>query len=96
VLLPGLESLQAQFERVQGFLSERHAARGGEEVSVIVSHALTIELAMLALLGLGAEAMQRFRFRLSNTGVHIIENDAIGAGARLLLVNSLSHLGRWV
>lgn len=96
VLVPGLESLRAQFARVRAFLHERHGARAGEDVTVIVSHAMTIELAMLALLGLDAEALQRFRFRLSNTGVHIIENDAIGAAGRLLLVNSLSHLGRWV
>jgi broad specificity phosphatase PhoE len=95
-VLPGVEPLLEQFERVTDFLHDRHRQRGSEPVTLVVSHAFTIELALLALLGLGLDALGEFRFRLSNTGVHVVENDALGEGSRLLMVNALQHLGRWV
>ncbi|WP_238139639.1 histidine phosphatase family protein [Roseateles aquatilis] len=123
VLIPGVESLTAQFERVRSFLSElgeRRSPSGGADATseavrpgatraaheapsagarattLIVSHATTVELALLALLGLELDALRRFRFRLSNTGVHVVESEGLGAPARLLMVNGLAHLGRWI
>ncbi|MBB2485174.1 histidine phosphatase family protein [Mitsuaria sp. WAJ17] len=92
--LSGVESLRAQFLRAQGFLKERLAAGGGHHM--IVSHAQTLELLILSLLGLALEDLQRFRFRLSNTGVHMIECQTDGSAPRLMLVNSLAHLNRLV
>lgn len=93
---PGVESLKSQFERVRAFLADRHETRGTEPVTLIVSHAMTLELALVSLLGLDVSVLQRFRFRLSNTGVHVVESGMPGTDARLLMVNALTHLDRWV
>jgi len=97
VALPeGVESLAEQDRRVRAFLHERHARRGGSPVTLVIAHAFTIELALLALLGLPLGVLDAFRFRLSNTGVHVVENDRIGSPARLVLTNCRAHLGNWV
>lgn len=96
VVLPmGVEPLAEQDRRVRAFLDERHARRGGSPVTLVVAHAFTIELALLALLGLPMGVLDAFRFRLSNTGVHVVENDRIGSPARLVLTNCCVHLGNW-
>jgi broad specificity phosphatase PhoE len=93
VLIEGVESVTAQFARVRSFLRE---CRGGPGATLIVSHATTLELALLALLGLTPDALARFRFRLSNTGVHVVESEGLDRPARLAMVNGLGHLGRWL
>ncbi|MGW8142269.1 histidine phosphatase family protein [Sphingomonas zeae] len=93
---PGLEPLADQAARVRSFLHERHRDRGDEGVTTVVTHAFTIELALLALLGLGLTALRDFRIRISNAAVHVVENDAVGQPARLMLVNARHHLGGWL
>lgn len=93
---PGVEPLREQSGRVREFLAQRHRERAGESVTLVVSHAFTIELAMMALLGLAPDALESFRFRLSNTAVHVVENDGIGLPSRLLLVNAKNHLETWL
>lgn len=93
---PGLETLADQAARVRSFLADRHGRRGEEAVTTVVTHAFTIELALLALLGLGMEALRAFRIRISNAAVHVVENDALGGPSRLMLVNARQHLGGWV
>lgn len=90
---PGVETLLEQMERVEGFLLDRHASRGDEKLTFVVSHAFTIELAILRLLGLGADSLARSRVRISNAALHVIENETLGGSTRLVLVNAMNHLG---
>jgi len=93
---PGIEPLSRQDARVRDFLRDRHAHRGDARCTLLVAHAFTIELAILALLGLQSAALTAFRLRLSNAAVHVVENNALGGLARLLLVNAKNHMTRWL
>lgn len=93
---PGMEPLARQDARVRAFLRDRHARRGAAERTLIVAHAFTIELAILALLGLPLATLSTFRLRLSNAAVHVVENDEFGGPSRLLLINAKNHMGRWL
>lgn len=90
---PSVETLLEQMERVEDFLRDRHASRGEEELTLVVSHAFTIELAILLLLGLGPDSLARLRLRISNAALHVIENETLGGSTRLILVNAKNHLG---
>ncbi|GGY24669.1 histidine phosphatase family protein [Paludibacterium paludis] len=91
--LPGVETLLAQRERVADFLLDRHAGRGRELSTLVVSHAFTIELAINLLLGQTPRMLARWRLRISNAALHVIENDYVGGPSRLMLVNAKNHLG---
>jgi 5''-phosphoribostamycin phosphatase len=93
---PGMESLAEQDRRVTSFLRDRHRHRGQNQITFVLAHAFTIELALLALLGLDLGTLTKFRFRLSNSAVHIVENAELGGPSRLLLVNAKNHLHRWL
>src|SRR5215213_4424496 len=86
--VPGMESLAAQNRRVTSFLRDRHQHRGQDQITLVLAHAFTLELALLALLGLDLDILAKFRFRLSNSAVHIVENAELGEPSRLLLVNA--------
>ncbi|MCA6221634.1 histidine phosphatase family protein [Photorhabdus antumapuensis] len=93
---PEVETVIEQRARVTDFLRQRHQQRGREKVTVIVSHAFTIELAMFVLLGLESSLLQRWHMRISNTALHVIENEEIGGKSRLVLVNAKNHLRLWL
>lgn len=92
-VLEGVEPMLVQRGRVEDFLRERHARRSGEELTLVVSHAFTIELAINVLLGLEPRTLRRWRIRISNAALHIVENDILGGQSRLVLVNAKCHLG---
>lgn len=92
-VLPGVEPLLTQRSRVEDFLRERHARRGGEQLTLVVSHALTIELAINVLLGMESHVLRHWRIRISNAALHVVENDQLGGPSRLVLVNAKNHLG---
>jgi broad specificity phosphatase PhoE len=85
---PGLEPVAVQAARASEFLRERFA--DGVD-AVVVSHALTIELMLLGFLGLGGAALARCRFKVSKTGVSILERAPDGS-QRVVVVNSKAHL----
>ncbi|WP_157835569.1 histidine phosphatase family protein [Photorhabdus australis] len=93
---PEVETVIEQRARVTDFLRQRHQQRGREKVTLIVSHAFTIELAMFVLLGLEISPLQRWHMRISNTALHVIENEEIGGKSRLVLVNAKNHLRLWL
>ncbi|MEN3262772.1 histidine phosphatase family protein [Sodalis endosymbiont of Spalangia cameroni] len=93
---PGVETVTSQQARVSDFLKQRHRFRGGEALTLIVSHALTIELAIMTLLGLEPAALQRWRLRISHTALHVVENETLGGPSRLVLTNAQNHLGLWL
>lgn len=93
VVQPGIESLAAQRARLVDFLQQRHEQRGLEQVTLVVSHAYTIELAIHHLLGLGLAAFKQFRLRISHAAVHVVENERLGSTSRLVLTNGKHHLG---
>ncbi|NHB92785.1 histidine phosphatase family protein [Photorhabdus cinerea] len=93
---PGVETVVAQQARVADFLLERHRHRSEEKLTVVVSHAFTIELAIFVLLGLELAMLQRWRIRISNTALHVVENEEVGGKSRLVLVNAKTHLGFWL
>jgi|GEM_PF-4793636 len=92
-VLSGVEPLLTQRTRVEDFMRERHACRGGEQLTLMVSHALTIELAINVLLGMELHVLRRSRIRISNAALHVVENDQLGGQSRLVLVNAKNHLG---
>lgn len=90
----GVETVLEQMGRVESFLRDRHASRGDEKLTLVVSHAFTIELAILRLLGWApAEGPASSRVRISNAALHVIENETLGGSTRLMLVNAKNHLG---
>lgn len=93
---PGIEPLAVQDERVRAFLRDRHERRDGDPLTLVVAHAFSIELAIIALLGLSTAVLTSFRLRLSNAAIHVVENDQLGRPSRLLLVNAQNHFGRWL
>jgi 5''-phosphoribostamycin phosphatase/probable phosphoglycerate mutase len=95
-VLPGVETLLEQRARVKDFLCERHARRGEERLTLVVSHAFTIELAINVLLGLKVQALKQWRVRISNAALHVIENDELDGPSRLMLVNAKNHLGTFL
>ncbi|OTA21867.1 5''-phosphoribostamycin phosphatase [Xenorhabdus beddingii] len=93
---PEVETVAEQKARVTDFLCQRHQERGKEKVTVIVSHAFTIELAIFVLLGLEVSLLRHWRIRISNSALHIIENEEIGGKSRLVLTNAKNHLRLWL
>ncbi|CDL84500.1 histidine phosphatase family protein [Xenorhabdus szentirmaii] len=93
---PEVETVAAQRTRVADFLCQRHQERGEEKVTVIVSHAFTIELAIFVLLGLDVSMLSQWRIRISNSALHIIENEEIGGKSRIVLTNAKNHLRLWL
>lgn len=93
---PGVETVAAQQVRISDFLRQRHQFRGAEALTLVVSHALTIELAIMTLLGLEPAILQRWRLRISHTTLHVVENEALGGHSRLVLANGQNHLGLWL
>ncbi|CDH20049.1 putative BtrP [Xenorhabdus bovienii str. kraussei Quebec] len=93
---PEVETVVAQRARVTDFLRQRHQERGKEKITVIVSHAFTIELAIFVLLGLEVSLLQHWRIRISNSALHVIENEEIGGKSRLVLTNAKNHLRLWL
>jgi broad specificity phosphatase PhoE len=91
-VVTGLESLRAQHRRVHGFLTE--LGRRAQD-AIIVSHAFTIELALADLLGLELEWLHSPRFKISTSGIFVVEVDNEGVG-RVVVANSKAHLGRIV
>lgn len=91
-LLSGLESLYQQSLRVKQLLTELLPdARKAEPNFLLFSHGFTIELALLFLLKLELTTLQQWRFKISNTALHIVEYDNIGR-CRLIAVNNRHHL----
>jgi 5''-phosphoribostamycin phosphatase/probable phosphoglycerate mutase len=90
---PGVETVLEQVARVEDFLRDRHASRGDENLTLVVSHAFTIEMAILRLLGLRPDRLARSRVRISNAALHVVENETLGGSTRLILVNAKNHLG---
>ncbi|MFJ4094884.1 histidine phosphatase family protein [Kitasatospora sp. NPDC089913] len=91
--IAGVESWTAQRARVREFL----AACGGPPERrgglVLVSHAETIQALLFELLGLGDELLRTVRFRISNTGVFIVDRTEEECSS-LVVANSKAHLAR--
>ncbi|MBB5158814.1 histidine phosphatase family protein [Saccharopolyspora phatthalungensis] len=86
---PGVESLAAQRHRVRSFLHERCSADGEY---VMVSHAETTQALLLVLLGLESCVYSAFRFKVSRTGVFVIDVPRDGPPT-LVTANTKAHLG---
>ncbi|OKI02193.1 hypothetical protein A6A06_14060 [Streptomyces sp. CB02923] len=98
--IAGVESWTAQRARVRRFLRERCGDRPGAGF-VLVSHAETIQALLLELLGLDDSVLLAARFKVSNTGVFIVDRtvDAPTDGTEqpcgyLVVANSKTHLAR--
>nr|CAG38703.1 putative phosphatasein lividomycin pathway [Streptomyces lividus] len=98
--IAGVESWTAQRARVRRFLRERCGHRPGTGF-VLVSHAETIQALLLELLGLDDAVLLSARFKVSNTGVFIVDRtvDATTDGTEqpcgfLVVANSKTHLAR--
>ncbi|MCC3776403.1 histidine phosphatase family protein [Streptomyces sp. UNOB3_S3] len=96
----GVESWVAQRARARGFLRER-CAPGTAGGFVLVSHAETIQALLLELLGLDDAVLPATRFKVSNTGVFIVDRAPGGAPegtekacGSLVVANSKAHLAR--
>ncbi|CAM5256262.1 5''-phosphoribostamycin phosphatase [Streptomyces alboniger] len=89
----GVESWAAQRRRVRAFLDDRCPAAGGSGRWVIVSHSETMQALLYELLGLDDALLHRTRFKISNTGVFIVDRTEDGC-ASLVVANSKTHLAR--
>jgi len=86
---PGLESVRSQHQRIVSFLEQRWSRAEGNVV--VVSHALTIELALLWILQCDLGLLRRVRFKVSKTGCFIARREA-DRTVRLVVANSKAHL----
>ncbi len=88
---PGGESDQSLFDRVAatvGGIREDHSETHGN--ILVVAHGGTLRALIVALVGLPASSM--WRFRLSNAGLSIVTVFGDGSGV-IDLLNDTSHLG---
>ncbi|GAA3493946.1 hypothetical protein GCM10019016_010450 [Streptomyces prasinosporus] len=89
----GVESWTAQRRRVREFLNERCSAGQGGGPWVLVSHSETMQALLFELLGLDDDLLHHTRFKISNTGVFIVDRTEDGC-ASLVVANSKTHLAR--
>ncbi|MEU5977798.1 histidine phosphatase family protein [Streptomyces sp. NPDC047315] len=89
----GVESWREQRRRVRDFLAERCSPRGSRGPRLIVSHSETIQALLFELLQLDDGLLHRARFKVSNTGVFIVDRTENGCTS-LVVANSKSHLAR--
>ncbi|GAA4932952.1 histidine phosphatase family protein [Streptomyces coeruleoprunus] len=89
----GVESWAAQRRRVREFLGERCPVAAGGGRWVLVSHSETMQALLFELLGLDDALLHRTRFKISNTGVFIVDRTEDGC-ASLVVANSKTHLAR--
>ncbi|WP_206506215.1 histidine phosphatase family protein [Streptomyces chrestomyceticus] len=92
----GVESWAAQRARVREFLRECLAGPPAAGF-VLVSHAETIQALLMELLDLGDGMLRSARFKVSNTGVFIVDRTLDGTEepcSSLVVANSKSHLAR--
>lgn len=89
----GVESWAAQRRRVREFLDERCRVDAGAHRWVLVSHSETMQALLFELLGLDDALLRHARFKISNTGVFIVDRTEDGC-ASLVVANSKTHLAR--
>ncbi|AYF26934.1 MULTISPECIES: histidine phosphatase family protein [Micromonospora] len=89
----GVESWTAQRRRVREFLDERCPAGHGGGPWVLVSHSETMQALLFELMGLDDDLLHHTRFKISNTGVFIVDRMEDGC-AFLVVANSKTHLAR--
>ncbi|MEU7282075.1 histidine phosphatase family protein [Streptomyces sp. NPDC045431] len=89
----GVESWVAQRRRVREFLDARCPVGGDGARWVLVSHSETLQAVLFELLGLDDALLHRTRFKISNTGVFIVDRTEDGC-ASLVVANSKTHLAR--
>ncbi|MFG2296352.1 histidine phosphatase family protein [Streptomyces sp. NPDC048603] len=92
----GVESWAHQRRRVREFLDARCPPAEGAGTGtrwVLVSHSETIQALLFELLGLDDVLLHRTRFKISNTGVFIVDRTEDGC-ASLVVANSKTHLAR--
>lgn len=89
----GVESWTEQRGRVREFLDARCPVSGAGGHWVLVSHSETLQALLFELLGLDDVLLHRTRFKISNTGVFIVDRTEDGC-ASLVVANSKTHLAR--
>ncbi|MEU3634015.1 histidine phosphatase family protein [Streptomyces fradiae] len=89
----GVESWTAQRRRVREFLDSRCPVGADGARWVLVSHSETLQAVLFELLGLEDALLHRTRFKISNTGVFIVDRTEDGC-ASLVVANSKTHLAR--
>ncbi|MEU7568699.1 histidine phosphatase family protein [Streptomyces fradiae] len=89
----GVESWAAQRRRVREFLDSRCPVGADGARWVLVSHSETLQAVLFELLGLEDALLHRTRFKISNTGVSIVDRTEDGC-ASLVVANSKTHLAR--
>nr|CAG34031.1 putative phosphatase [Streptomyces ribosidificus] len=89
----GVESWVDQRRRVREFLDARCPVGGDDARWVLVSHSETLQAVLFELLGLEDALLHRTRFKISNTGVFIVDRTEDGC-ASLVVANSKTHLAR--
>ncbi|MCC3650692.1 histidine phosphatase family protein [Streptomyces sp. S07_1.15] len=89
----GVESWVAQRRRIGEFLAACCPAGGDGARWVLVSHSETMQALLFELLGLDDALLRRTRFKISNTGVFIVDRTEDGC-ASLVVANSKAHLAR--
>ncbi|MEU5208883.1 histidine phosphatase family protein [Streptomyces sp. NPDC020742] len=92
----GVESWAAQRARAREFLRECPAGSAATGF-VLVSHAETIQALLMELLNLGDGVLRSARFKVSNTGVFIVDrilDETEEPCSSLVVANSKSHLAR--
>ncbi|MFJ3726434.1 histidine phosphatase family protein [Streptomyces sp. NPDC090045] len=89
----GVESWVDQRRRVREFLDACCPVAGDGGLRVLVSHSETMQALLFELLGLDDVLLHRTRFKISNTGVFIVDRTEDGC-ASLVVANSKTHLAR--
>lgn len=82
-----IESLEEHYNRTKEFIMD--IENMSYDNVVIFTHAYTIEMALLYFVGGPMDGLNRFRFRISNTGIFCIEINPHGYYLRI--ANGLQH-----
>jgi broad specificity phosphatase PhoE len=86
----GVETLTRHRARLRSFLAEECDADGDY---LFVSHSEAAQALLLELLGLDSSAYSSFRFKVSRTGIFVVEHET-GELPSLVTANARPHLGR--
>lgn len=90
----GVETLHSHYSRVASFIEDIFLENQiNDDIIIIFTHALTIEMFLIYLLDLDMKHLQKVRYKISNTGIFIIENNFKNGRARLVTANNRFHLG---